>query len=107
MIKSLRNILNIALFIGAFALPGVAFADDGNKAQTEQMDPSQVSVTVSESNLRVKNAEGGVLQIFSLTGEKMMTMRIDSQSKSIDLSQMSRGVYIVKIGKYTRKIYLL
>lgn len=87
------------------AVPAVSFADDNPKAQTE-MNANPISVTVSESTLKVKNAEGCIIHLFSLTGEEIITQRIDSQTKLIDLANLQRGVYIVKIGKFTRKIYL-
>lgn len=81
-------------------------AEESMRSQIET-EQTTISVTLSGTNLRVKNAESLVVEIFSLTGEKVYTQKIDSQSKSIDMSSYQRGFYIVKIGsKYTRKIYL-
>ena len=105
MVKSLRNILKALLISCCLSVPATASAQDvqHNQIETEQQ---QITITVSDANVRVKNAEGLAIEIFSLTGEKVYTQRIDSSSKSIDLSNLQRGFYIVKIGKYTRKIYL-
>ncbi len=71
-----------------------------------EMEQNQVTIAVSGSTIRVKNAEGQVLEIYGLTGEKLYTQNIDSASKTFDLGQLQRGFYIVKIGKFTRKVYL-
>ncbi len=106
MMRSLNNISKIALFVGCLAMPASMLADDNQKAQTE-MEMNQISISVSASNLRVKNADGGILQIYSITGELILTHKIDGQSKSYDLANLQHGVvYIVKIGNFTRKIYL-
>lgn len=80
-------------------------AQDVQHSQVE-MEQTQIAVTVTKSNIRVQNADGLVLKIFSITGENVYSQRIEGTSKSIDLAQLSRGCYIVKIGNYTRKIYL-
>ena len=105
MIKSLHNILKTFLIACSLFVPMAMSAQDVQHNQIE-MELQQITVTVSDANLRVKNAEGLVIEIFSLTGEKVYSQRIESASKSIDLSHLQRGFYIVKIGKYTRKIYI-
>ena len=105
MAKSLHNILKVLLITSCLSAPSMVSAQDVQHSQIE-MEQQQITVTVSDANLRVKNAEGLAIEIFSLTGEKVFSQRIESSSKSIELSHLQRGFYIVKIGKYTRKIYL-
>lgn len=105
MMKLLLNTLKVLLIVCCLSVPTMAAAQDVQQKQIE-MEQQQVTVTVSDANLRVKNAEGLSVEIFSLTGEKIFSQRIESSSKSIDLSHLQRGFYIVKVGKYTRKIYL-
>ena len=71
-----------------------------------EMEQNQITITVSGSTIRVKNAEGQVLEVYSITGEKVYTQNIDSASKPFELGQLQHGFYIVKIGKFTRKVYL-
>lgn len=106
MTINVRNILKAVFLSALLVVSPTMSADDSQRIQSEVIDYSQISISVSESNLRVKNADGCTIEIFSLTGEKVFTQRIEGQSKSIDLSQMQHRVYIVKIGKFTRKIYL-
>lgn len=105
MVKTVHNI-TLALVIAAFAcMPSKAMADDVQKTQTE-MEQNTVSVTSQGSTLHIKNADHMILEVFSITGEKVYTIRIDSPSKAVELDSLTRGCYIVRIGKYTRKIYL-
>lgn len=105
MVNSLHNIIKAFLITCCLSVPAMVSAQDVQNSQIET-EQQQISVTVSDANLRVKNAEGLAIEIFSLTGEKVYSQRIESASKSIELSHLQRGFYIVKIGKYTRKIYL-
>ncbi len=103
-----KTILNIAfgfLFTILACMPAKMMAQDYQRTPIET-EQSAVSVSVSESTLHVKNADRMVLEVFSITGEKVYTLRIDSASKNIDLANLNKGCYIVRIGKYTRKIYL-
>jgi len=81
-------------------------AQDIQHTPIESEATNQVSVVATDFNLRVKNADGLVLEVFSLTGQKVYSQKIEGSSKSIDLSQLTRGYYIVRINKYTRKVYL-
>lgn len=105
MVKSLHNTLKVLLLMVCLSMPIALMAQDIQQSQVE-MEQNQISITVSGSNLRIKNADGLVVEVFSLTGEKVYTSRIEGASKTIDLGQLQRGYYIVKIGKFTRKIYL-
>lgn len=105
MTKSLHTILKVLLFAIITYMPVVMHAEEFFRSQIET-EQNQIHIAINESNLRVKNAEGMTIEIFSITGEKVYTQKIESQSKSIDMSSFQRGYYIVKVGKYTRKIYL-
>ena len=91
--------------VTCLSMPAMMVAQEAQQSPVE-MEQNQTAIVVSGSNLRVKNAEGMVLEIFSLTGEKVYTQRIEGSSKSFDLANLQRGYYIIKIGKFTRKIYL-
>ena len=71
-----------------------------------EMEQNQITMTVSGSTIRVNYAEGQVMEGYSITGDTVYTQNIDSASKAFELSQLQRGYYIVKIGKFTRKVYL-
>lgn len=65
-----------------------------------------VSIAINESSIQIKNADKMVLEIYNLTGVKVKTTRIDSTDKTIELSDLPKGCYILKVGKIARKFYV-
>lgn len=102
MIKKLL-ILMMASFV--FAIPSIAMDDDNSKTDIEN-EQHQVTITVCESTIHIKNASQMVLEVYNVAGIKVNTQRIDSQDKTVELSNLSKGCYILKIGKFVRKVYL-
>ena len=95
MKKTLLLILTTSLLNTA----GVCWAqEEKNEPETEL---SATSIVVKGSTLSVYN--GNILEIFSLTGTKVATIRIDSNEKTVDLS-LKKGCYILKVNKVVRKI---
>ena len=95
------------------AVPTAMMADTMTETMYEEiaqnqpeMEQNQIMVNANGTKLNVKNAEGMVMEIFNLVGDKVYTQRIESQSKTFDLGQLPHGYYIVKIGKFSRKVYL-
>lgn len=77
-------------------------------AQENCMEPTaEISVTtlsISGNVVRVNGAEGEVLRVYSLTGLEVARYAIDSNDVQLNLGNLSRGYYIVKVGKVVRKI---
>ena len=108
MVKSIHKISKAFLLVLCLSTLPATMMAEVEEAQNNQieMEQNQVSISVSGSTIRVKNAEGQALEVYGITGEKVYTQTIDSASRSFELSHLQRGYYIVKIGKFTRKIYL-
>lgn len=102
MIKKLL-ILIMASFV--FAMPSIAMDDDNQRTDMEN-EPHQITITVVESTIHIKNASQMVLEVYNVAGIKVSTQRIDSQDKTIELNNLSKGCYLLKIGKIVRKVYL-
>ncbi len=101
-------IRKLLIFIMATVMLGVApsaIAQDEQKTQIET-DQQAVTISVSESCVHIKNAEKMVLEIYNLAGVKVSTQKIDSADKKIELDNLPKGCYIIKVGKTARKIYL-
>lgn len=105
MVRPLHNAMKVLLMMFCLSMPAVMMAEDMQESQVE-MEQTQVSISVNGTTLRVKNADGMVLEIFSLTGNKVYTQRVEGQSRAYELAHLQRGYYIVKIGNFTRKVYL-
>lgn len=81
----------------ASSVPEFSFASE--------MDEVRVSV-VNGKSVRVQNAMGETMEIYNITGVRIATHKIDALDKTINPG-LSRGCYIVKIGKTVRKISIL
>lgn len=100
-----RNILSLLFLMtllvgvpfGAMAFPSVEIID--NDFQT-------VNISVNEESvLRVTGAAGQVLDVYNVTGVKVMSIKVDGADKSYPLN-LAKGCYIVKVGKVVRKVYV-
>ncbi len=86
-----------------FAQPMSAQDVQKTPIETEQQ---AVTINVSESTLHIKNATSMILEVYNLAGVKVITQKIDSAEKAVELSSLPKGCYIIKVGKTVRKIYL-
>ena len=66
-------------------------------------DFQNISISVSGSVLRIEGAENETLQIYNVTGVRVVSIRIDGNDKRYNLN-LPKGCYIVKVGKVDRKI---
>ena len=58
----------------------------------------EITINFSDGVLSVIGAEGQTLEIVSLTGKKIMDVKVESQLN------IPKGCYIVKVGKVVRKV---
>ncbi len=65
----------------------------------------QVCIEVRQNMLKVNGAEGRIVEIFDIAGNKVATYDVDSEVKTIELN-LSKGFYIIKVGKTVRKVHL-
>ena len=107
MNKTILKIFTLAfmMMLNVSRASAATFTPEPFPTVENEMNAIQISIT-NGSTLHVKNADGQVLEIYNITGVKVFTQRIDSPSKSYELSNQPRGWYLVKIGDFTRKIYL-
>ena len=83
-----------------------AMAQDVVQKAPIETEQQAVVIIVNESTIHIKNAEKQVLEIYNLAGVKVSTIKIDSTDKTIELSSLPKGCYILKVGKTARKCYL-
>ena len=68
-----------------------------------EMSASGIQLTIKDGNVHIVGAQGEVMEVFNLTGAKVATIRIDSGDKTFALN-LSKGCYLIKVGKVVRKI---
>ncbi|MBQ2179861.1 MAG: T9SS type A sorting domain-containing protein [Prevotella sp.] len=69
-------------------------------------DKSDVQISVSRQSVHITNAEGQVMEVISLTGRHVLSVRIESPAQRIELTNIPKGCYIIKVGKVVRKIVI-
>lgn len=83
------------------AVPNIAKANEAVEI-VEQVEQS-ISVAFYNGVLHVSGANGQTLQIYNVTGVRIMSFRVEGNDKRYELS-LPKGCYIVKVGKVVRKI---
>lgn len=84
-------------------MPSQASAAEMEWNAQETMDEYGMSITVRQSTLLVSGAAGKVLEIVSLTGRPVTSIKIESPSQRVELN-LPKGCYILKIDKLVRKV---
>ena len=101
-----KRLLIILLFAAClFMLPVATQAASSEYVGIEQNDEkSEAQISISKSTVHIVNAEGQVMEVISLTGRHVMSVRIESPAQRIELTNIPKGCYIIKVGKVVRKI---
>lgn len=78
-------------------------AQPGNVSEQQQMmDDQKVSINVQNSSVVVNGAAGYEMEVVSLTGRRVLKIRIESNSQRVELN-VGKGCYIVKIENQSKK----
>ncbi len=103
-VDKMKKFLIYTLF-AAMLLP-VSVAANASEPEAllqEQIDADKISISVNQSTLYVNGASGLVLEVVSLTGRPVASIKIESPSQRVELN-LPKGCYILKIGKVVRKV---
>lgn len=98
----MRKTLLMMTMMVFLTVPGVAFPILFEQSVGEQID-GNVVIAVEGNSVVVSGAQGHVLEVISLTGRRIAEYEIDSPSQRIDLN-LSKGCYVLKVGKIVRKV---
>lgn len=66
-------------------------------------DFQNITISVTESSIRVSGAAGQVLSVYNVAGIRIAFVKVESADKHFDFN-LPKGCYIVKVGKIVRKI---
>ena len=81
------------------------FGEKGTGTGTSNPSEDALQAFVSGKNLVIKNAvNGSTVEIFSALGSKVQTSVLEDGR--VSLENLSKGLYIVRIGKDTKKFML-
>lgn len=107
-----KSILKYTLVTLLLALCSPAMAADYSadafaEPDAVESEMNEVQIVVHGGNtVQVKNAEGQIIEVYSITGAQVMAVKVDSSSKVYEITTLQKGCYIVKVGKVTRKIFI-
>jgi len=96
LILSLVTVFSLTAPLAASASNVEAFA-------VEQTIDDEVVIAVEGQSVTITGAQGQTLEVVSLTGRRVMTVKIDSPAQRIELN-IPKGCYILKVGKVVRKV---
>ena len=99
-VRIMKKILLIILCITCWmtAIPVYAIPDQDGIEQV-----MRVRITVNGPSVRIVGGDGMVLEVYNLTGAKVLSRQIDGQDKTLSLN-LSKGCYLLKVGTVVRKI---
>lgn len=97
-----RYLLSIFL-LTAINLNSPMIAAENVSVEVYEPDFQNVTITISESTIRVTGASGQILVVYNLAGVRVASIKIDSSDKHFDLN-LQKGCYIVQVGKVVRKV---
>lgn len=98
----IKRLLIALLFVAS--LPVNLSASDSVTAEiVSEINDSQIQIFFDGSKIRVTGASGLNLCVYSITGVRVMNVKVEGADKSYNLN-LQRGCYIVKVGNVVRKI---
>lgn len=85
-----------------FRVPAMADVPSMNAYEQQMVDDAKVSVSIQNSTIVVNGAAGYDMEVISLTGRRVVKVKIESNSQRIELNVV-KGCYIVKIENQSKK----
>ena len=101
MIKRLL-IFSLAMSM-MLSAPVILSAAEADWLQQEQPIEDDITISVNGQWVTINGAQGLTLEVVSLTGRLVKTVKIESPAQRIELN-VPKGCYILKIGKVVRKV---
>jgi hypothetical protein len=82
--------------------PAVLQAAEADFFIIEQVE-DDINIAVNGQSVTVSGAQGLTLEVVSLTGRRLSSVKIESPAQRIELN-IPKGCYILKVGKVVRKV---
>ena len=83
--------------------PHAIHASEAEMPAVEQTIEEDIVIKVSGQTVTLSGAQGQTLEVISLTGRCVTSVKIQDPVQRIDLN-VPKGCYILKIGKVVRKV---
>jgi hypothetical protein len=76
------------------------------RIELSDIDIQQPKIDQNGNAIIISNAPGKTVRIYNLIGTEVTSVRIDAAEKRIDLSNFTKGIYLVKVGNTSKKIHI-
>ena len=103
MLKKLHILVAAAIL--TLSIPSYAVTMMSEMGIAEQVEDQAPTISIDKNTITVQGGNGMVLEVVSLTGRAVASYKIDSPVQRIELN-LSKGCYILKVGKTVRKVTL-
>lgn len=97
----MKKIVLLFVTLMLFSASNVSFA--ANENETIETSLQKAIKPIGNKEIRITGSDGEMLEVFNLTGIKVMEIRIDNTDTTLSLD-LPKGCYILKVNKIVRKI---
>jgi hypothetical protein len=81
-----------------------AFVSEDGISEPKRVSNFTVYPNPTNYELKIANYEGGTIEIFSITGQNLMTINTLEPIESIDISHLAKGIYYLRISGEVFKV---
>ncbi len=103
MKRIIISIVALTMMLALPVVPALAVSTESQQVSLAGPDVQEVNVTVSGSNLRVTGAAKMTMKIYYVTGTQAASYAIESDDQLVS-TDLAKGIYVVKVGKFVRKL---
>ena len=101
-----KNILTSLMLVGALTFAPAFLSKASARVELSDIETQQPIIRQFGSSLVIAGAQGKTVYVYNLIGVQLLAIHVDSYEKRIDLGNLPRGIYPIRIGNYTKKIQL-
>lgn len=101
-----KNILTSLMLVGALTFAPAFLSEASARIELSDIETQQPVIRQFGSSLVISGAQGKTVYVYNLIGVQLLAIHVDSYEKRIDLGNLPRGIYPIRIGNYTKKIQL-
>lgn len=102
----MRKLYLLAIVSGILLFtPTASRANTGVEIETLEQEFQSISISVYDNILHITGANNQMVYIYNVAGVRIMSFRVEGNDRRYELN-LSKGIYIVKVGKTVRKVSL-
>lgn len=100
----IKNILTIMALVAAMNFCPSLQETASARIELNEIEVQPIKIEQKGNAVVISNAVGKTVHIYNLIGVEVMSVRIDTQEKRIDMSHLSKGIYPVKVANVSKKL---